>query len=1175
MGTFPRLLAAPASLAQIDAKREREDRQAVLSYQRALKNLLVIDNPDPKTISSSNATVETRILEVLRQLSEVQFRLNYTPSVTPANRGRDQLAYTQTLLEVIKHASLFITKYQSHPPNGEDIPRAYFLRAKAYQQLDQDAQAITDYKELIDHFPRNHDGINAAFNLFDLLEKKKDYASALTYLKKIPLPPTDPSYPLLLEHLGFTYYFLNDIPRAIYYLKLKVQLPAKAGEDPKVHQEELEKTLSNVALFYFAGVKSNLPNYTQANLVPFIRSFGHDLPLGKLLAYWGALLEAKGAEGDMQRFKDAALRQHLDVNDLLGVLAIMLEHDIARNNYASLDYTAQQIHQLMEQPASWSVGKIDAHHPMCLNFEKKVNTILSTIEARLAKNPPPGPTTTALTATLIHLYSGLLKMLNDRGDGVSALKMRLNLAQALLLRNDYANALAQYRWLAEGSSAVHPPQSLVNLAKLKVVTTQLAQFQADKKFPSVLKAAVIPATDAAVDPEITRWIIAIDELASLPANPAAPISGAEIDGIHFQANRLLYARGQITLALRRLEARIVANPASPNTLAAASLVLDTYIASENWPKVIDFGGGFLKTAANLPEIPVPISSSTTTAAPSTPPVSLAHFKHQVQLAMSSAQFKLIEAQYRRKEYPVVLTRVAELLGHPTEMSEPTYIALLKLGAHAALDSGSKLVAAQYLEQLEKTSAGPELFALTRLNQASIAEENYDFAKAAKAYLDFFGTPKTLQAVAPEQLGSVRSNALLYAWLASVPGSATPLRAALSSPRLCETKESDPCALYASYEDLLYMHANLKIDRKRALHEALVHAHPALEACVSLSHPTLLSPVQILHELDQVSGGLSAEATAVKFQIVAEFTPLLDKAVTHINTELRRTHPFVLDKAKIDARVTQIEAVEKVLKRISELPFTAIRVIAFNRLAHLYSDFAQEIASLPPAGPLSADEQKAFDNTLAELKAPFAKKGDLFKAQAISLAQENGVEDWVYASLDPQPDQNDSRLTRSLGIENLKFASPLADPALWDQFGAPPAWSAAMNQAVTRKHWGQMIHLIEDAISKKYFAEPLQGLGRAISLVLIGAQAEAFQELRPERVDALPKPLKMKALAALTLGYSGVDNAAATLRYGNLFPNSNSPDCADCSAVRDAMTSANASLKATPKDGDGKSAEPVP
>src|SRR6185295_19041161 len=66
-----------------------------------------------------------------------------------------------------------------------------------------------------------------------------------------------------------------------------------------------------------------------------------------------------------------------------------------------------------------------------------------------------------------------------------------------------------------------------------------------------------------------------------------------IEHFEFEANRVLYAAGEVRLASKRLRAFALHNPASKLAIPSATLAFDTTIAGGKWDQVIELAETFV------------------------------------------------------------------------------------------------------------------------------------------------------------------------------------------------------------------------------------------------------------------------------------------------------------------------------------------------------------------------------------------------------------------------------------------------------------------------------------------------------------------------------------------------------------------------------------------------------
>ncbi|MGZ3699851.1 MAG: tetratricopeptide repeat protein, partial [Bdellovibrionota bacterium] len=711
--------AAPA--VDLEAKTRAEDLAAASAFKSAAQKIALL------TLKKEGAHDElplmVRLMETLNRVGAVQFRL-----VHSATNDKDTLLastdYHVTLSQIVGVANRFLKKF----PSSQEVARVMFLRAKSYRDLGQDADAVRDFRALIDRYPDNEDLANAEFTLYELLIKAKDYRTAIAYLKRFQALPTEDYYPLYLDHLAFAHYFVNEIPEALRYLEQEL---ARFTEPT-----QREKVLQNSVLFYFTGIEN--PHGTLGEGIAYLKKLNPGAATGKLLVYYGNLLRSKGHDDQIDELKRIVLASDFMPADDCELLFNVFENELNKGRFAQLRETADELNHWIDKAGGARRERT----------QKLLADAASHLQEIFSKTRSPAESA-RVSPTLTSLYELMLKTTT----GAAALqKIRFNLAELRFALKDYDGATTHYRWIAENGPRDPANAAFVEQAALKAIGARYESLSLRHVFPKELAPRALPGTpSSAIPPQAAEWV---SWVAAFPQEK----QWAAIEVFVFEADRFLYSQGHLEEALANLKALMHAHPTSKFAVPAASLVLDTEVASEHWSEANTYATELLGS----------VEPGKT------------EFRARLLEIASDSYFKILGILYKAGQYAEVLVKAETFL--KTYPTSPRKTECLALAASSSLATHDKKRALAYFSPILNDQKGqPEVFGTALLTRASVAEERYDFESASADYRRYLNLPAGQRRLDPKELEQLKGKTLLLSWLS---GSSTSLRESLAHPVIC-------------------------------------------------------------------------------------------------------------------------------------------------------------------------------------------------------------------------------------------------------------------------------------------------------------------------------------------------------------------------------------------------------
>ena len=256
-------------------------------------------------------------------------------------------------------------------------------------------------------------------------------------------------------------------------------------------------------------------------------------------------------------------------------------------------------------------------------------------------------------------------------------------------------------------------------------------------------------------------------------------------------------------------------------------------------------------------------------------------------------------------------------------------------------------------------------------------------------------PRKNQALSQDELKNIRIKDLQFAWISGLP---TLLRDTLNTPAVCTIELSDPCEKYSALLSL--MDPSRASDSKLALRakdraQKVIGPTRAIWATLALENaraPGFEGRIALLSALGE---GLGKLDPTTRFALLPLLSVSIPSGLRQAALEIRAQSKLKLEKADLDRRTRYIQKMDAAITKLLDLPWQRIRASALNELAGLYSDFSKDLAALPAPQGLSGEDLKAYNQTIGELKAPFDKKSDGLRTQALTLASDSTIEPETY------------------------------------------------------------------------------------------------------------------------------------------------------------------------------------
>ena len=863
---------------------------------------------------------------------------------------------------------------------------------------------------MIDYFPQSPDFIDAVLTYYELLINDKDYANALTTIRKVEDRSDETFYYLILNKIAFAYFYLNQIPQAITYLHRELStlppFPEKAIDEKAATVEfsDRERALTNCILFYFTGITRKIPEYTVPGSVAFIKSLQPGPATEKLLTYLIKLFRSTGMDPEIETFKKLVFEGFGKDSVLVDCLALILENENSKRQLSMIRETIWELTEIQKQP----------HFQITENARGKLLPILSAViselQPRLEKSKDL-PEAAQVSPVLISTYELLLKMM-DHSEAKA--KVHFDYAECLVLSKRYLDAVAHFRWVVEQGGSGSVQASLIDQAAFKAISTLYEDFNAKNQIPKTLKAAPIPEKSEKEAPELARWVKWIDDY-------HGTFGKDSIENFFYEANRVLYSRGQVKLALDRSVVLVRKNVKSKFSIPSASLVVDTYVASQRWNDVVTVSTEFSPLFGKFNK----------------------EFEQRLLDVGALARLRIDESLYKAGKFQDVLQNVSLFLkSRPNQ--DPKFVDLLTLAANAALGLKDKKLANSYFRRIDLNKVGIEVSGAALLTSASIFEDSYDFEKAVGEYRRYLALHRGKKGVSTTELKDISTKTILFAWMSGKPKL---LPEVLNDRAVCGEGMAPLCEEYRLWETVQAapVQKNPEFTKKALMKfKSAKGSTRVVWGLLALDNPRSLRLGEILEILESVADGWSKLDSLHQFALISRCAREVPESLKVAAEVVRTSSPIVLKKEAIRKRVNLIDQLEGTLQKIADGPWARVGALTINQWADLYGEFSSNVQKLPKPKGLSAEELKAYNQTIEELRSPLVKKENELRKKALERATQSGIE----------PDTFMKIATAGKGAAPsawVRTALPaIFDPNQVQWLHVSPEWDQAFKQSIRRR-----------------------------------------------------------------------------------------------------------------------------
>lgn len=1057
----------------------------------------------------------SKLADIQQQKASILFRLAHGE----AHRSKKGLDFSRHRKEMglsIQTLDRLIGKY----PDFEEVAHAWYLRGKAYEEIEKKAEAGKNYLHLVHHFPNSEEVTGAYMSLAEFAIEQNDHARAIGFLKEVEKRPEDPHFPFALYKLAWCHYNLKKIPEALSFAERQIAFyndrrsRSETEESFNAASDNAlkENTLLDTAVFYFEGYEQKLGEYSVDRALDYFKKLEKGPMLGKMLLRFAKLLRSHSHESELMGWKDQVLASHSQHPEALDIVILTYEHQLNKYNYGKVVDCARDMVALY------------ARHKGYESFPKAQKHLLDTADGlqQLVIKNKGASEVGRYSQILAQIYDSFVRVVEETDPRIP--RAHYNLAETLFTIKDYVGATEHYRWVVDHGSwkakpAAQPKgkalakasgpgsaegkasemEASVADASLKAIAARYETLQGKNLIPKELAARALPkGSPSGLDPLLSEWVGWID----------AHVSHSEekTESFVFEANRALYAQGHVAAAVERMARFSSKHPESRFSVPQASLVLDTYIASADWERTHDLANEFMEV----------------------PAWKQGDFSKRLFAVASDAFYKQLELKFRARDFKAALKGCDQFLKRYAASARLSDT--LALAGTAALESIDRPRAQAYLSRLIAEAPGSANVPAARLSRASILEDRYQFGPAAADYRAYLAGPRQPDADA-KQVDGLRRKALALTWLS---GDAAALAATLADKSVCGDQLAAECERYLILSKLQAVRGGA-LDEKatelafdKARHDSSgPAANRALWATLALEGAQHLAfrdrNVAIRHAVS----AWDEHDPLVKFALVPRLSASLAQAFRLNRAAMKEVAPLRAHERYIARRIEVIRELENAATKAMKLPWARIRAEVLNEVAGVYLDLARGLAALPAPKDLSSADLAAYEETIRKINMPFEEKGQDMRAKAFEIASRFAIEDESLAAIaEPFFAENPSqaKALRDAKPAEKPGEKPSLDLAFLAQLDPKGDWKDAMKandqgtredlayenpalyvktlwvRALQGRRLNQVAFFMQEAQEKALIQAGVMGAVKAVSLASAGARGEGLAELEDARRD---------------------------------------------------------------------------
>jgi TolA-binding protein len=994
-----------------------------------------------------------RLAESLQQEGAIRFRIAHGKAHRSGG-AVDLTDFRKAMKTSIASLDELIAKF----PHFENIQEAWFLRGRAYEEIENKVEARKNFLQLVTRWPDALQAPPAYMSLASFAIDENKHQEAIGYLEAVEKRPDDPQYPFALYKLAWSHYNLKRIPAALAYLERHIAFyDARAGETRDASDIAMrDNSLNETALFYVEGLESGLPDYTAAKAYGYFRGLEKGPALGKVMLRFARLLRAHNREEDLELWKKTALRDEMSRPESLEVVMTLFEDRVNKRRFEALPEVSRDLEEIVKANrktlASWD------SYPKAQELLVKTIEDLRTLVIRNKKATELGK----LSATLAELSLSLVRILDAQDPRVPG--VHYNLAETMFEIEDFERATVHYRWVLENWK--DRKSFDVRNASLRALSSRYEVLRRARIVPKELAAKAFPPRDEPkVDARLEEWTGWIDAharefAAKAPKRDEADETFANLD---FEANRALYAAGQPRRAVARMLSFSEAAPTSRFAVPSAALALDTYLLSGDWERTYALSkrlGGNADWKKS-------------------------EFGTRLAKVEADAYYKLLEGKFDKKDTSEALAASRECLDK--YKNSERFPDCLLMAARASVAEGDEEEGQKHLSRLVREKPETEAARHALYERARIQERNYRFADAFEDYRSYLARG-----------GELREAQKRLLPLARLSGDTRVIASLLEKPETCSGDQAAVCDRVTAsllLEDASFQAAKPELRSGLAILSRLSKTpseNRALWALVGLGDAKIGFQDR-LELLDALADGWDSLESGLQLQASRKLVPAVKTALESNRRILRSSFTLKPEKKSIARRLERVRDLEERTVKIVKMPWIRLRVEALNELASAYADLGEDLRAIPAPKELPEAERPEYEQTLQKLALPFDEKAVEMRGKAFELASTSEVDEETFAPLAEAFAKENPSQVKTLAARTPASARAASESEMLPRLAPTARWARYTKAAIRELNPSDDKERLIDWSWRRAFEE-----GQWPQIAFFLSEAQAFSDARVAR-----------------------------------------------------------------------------
>ncbi len=1044
------------ALAQNESSSEDDLRQLDLQVTSAQisKIQLLRDHLNSHPDSSSDAEFKFKIIEAMSQLSTSQFRLIHSSTTTNEINRRTQ-DYQSTLDLILLESASFQKSYK----NYRELDQILAYRAKAFSELKKNKEAIETLAKLIKTYPRSDLYLSSNIKLYELLVSEKRYNEALnTVLSLEVLTRSTESESIILHHIGFGYYYLDQTNQAIKYLEKELSLTRNQGTKKNplitVESDQLEQQLlNNIVLFYFHGISKKTPGFNIDAAIPYFVSLKSGSHIQSMVKQLMNLLRSNGNEGLIYQFsKNITLNPIIKSEIQQEIINKLIIRSLEKRDFQSLYFNISLIRSRLDYKK-----KENEKNSITEEIASTLVGIFRQIRQGKLKNftgytPEKGE----------NLHNQCIELIKIDPSGRKVLAtIYMKQGEDAFQRNRLNEAAKFYTKSEEYLDATPQFQTLKSQLRAQILQTKYLLIPGKGSDRTASKSKEHPVVSDLLKNQVNLWIKDFE-------GSKSNLTPADHEHFALVICDLLLRIGDRENYQKQLKELIKTYPKTQAAALAEARLIEFLTNEGKWEDVI------VESHQAQPNF-------------STQNITIVN---QIKQLLDDAYFEKFRSQVKSANQDLLLSLAINYL----KDSMPSHVhaaELVGLGLKEALAHKDTESSQKWREILGHYSLGSPI--QVALIDSKLAEDRFELDTALEKLKEIVKIQFKSRELPNETYRGVKERLLKFSWIF---GLSKLSQEVLNDSHFCDHSFHQTCEHYRAWLNFNRpqpFNAKELTQALQLVRTASPNVRP-LWATLVLENSASVG----LKANDQALRAIIANWESVdhlsQFSILKRLFSVLPGALQSIRSQIRNSAQLQLNPAQIKARVQLIKTYESLSTSLEILGWSYLKAAGLQFRSQIFRDFSDDILAIPYSKKLGQMSHEDYIKSLHSIADPFLKTAFETEKQAQALS-----------------------VRAKVSAVSPKTPMILSDPRWLILLKSAQGVEQKLAQALQKSQWNHAFYLLQMITVRKIWTEDEIQFARALILSRIGAHPESIQTLSQLNKNA-PENLRSIAKAALIQYY---------------------------------------------------------